>query len=263
MDSFYKEVVDDLLRRRILDQHMRVLVLCGGEPDKEVLVGSGFSSVVISNLDTRMKGTEYAPFEWSYQDAEHLSFEDDSFDFSMVHEGLHHCYSPHRALLEMYRVAKKGILLFEPYDNLLTQLGVLLKFGQEYEDAAVFYNDCVYGGVKNSSIPNYVYRWTEKEIVKTIHSFAPCGKHSFQFIHKMCVPWTQLKGRKNKLFFLMVLLSLPILKAIGIAFPKKSSNNFAALVLKPELPRDLHPWLSWRENEIKPNLLWLSNRYKK
>jgi ubiquinone/menaquinone biosynthesis C-methylase UbiE len=55
-------------------------------------------------------GDEFAPFSWSFQDAEQLSFEDEAFDYVFVHAGLHHCASPHRALLEMYRVARRGIM---------------------------------------------------------------------------------------------------------------------------------------------------------
>ena len=49
----------------------------------------------------------------------------------------HHCHSPHRGLLEMYRVARRGVLAFEPRDTRLVRLGVRLGFGQEYEIAAV------------------------------------------------------------------------------------------------------------------------------
>jgi ubiquinone/menaquinone biosynthesis C-methylase UbiE len=35
-----------------------------------------------------MKGNEFHPFKWSYQDAENLSFKDKSFDFVVVHSGL-------------------------------------------------------------------------------------------------------------------------------------------------------------------------------
>ena len=37
-----------------------------------------------------------------------FGFEDGAFDFVVVHQGLHHCHSPHRGLLEMYRVARRG-----------------------------------------------------------------------------------------------------------------------------------------------------------
>jgi ubiquinone/menaquinone biosynthesis C-methylase UbiE len=262
VQHFYAEVLHDLLFRNVLHQEMSVLVVCGGPADRDVLLRCGFQHVVISNLDVRTNGSEFHPFAWSRQDAENLSFEANSFDFCVVHSGLHHCYSPHRAFLEMYRVARKGVLMFEPYDNFVTRLGVLLKFGQEYEHAAVFYNDCSYGGVRNSSVPNYVYRWTEQEIVKTINSCAPYGKHTFRFFYKTRFPWVQLRGRTNRMFYYTILLLYPAIKAVNLVLPKQS-NNFAALVVKPELPRDLHPWLLWESNTLRVNSLWLTERYSK
>jgi SAM-dependent methyltransferase len=258
--GMYEEVVRRLLYEGILDEDMKILVICGDGADREVLQKSGLRNVIISSVDTRMEGGELSPFEWSFQDAENLNFKDLSFDFSIVHWGLHHCHSPHRALLEMYRISKRGLLMFEPSDNLLTRLGVRLNFGQEYEHANVFHNDFAYGGVKNTFIPNYVYRWTESEIKKTINCYAPYGDHRFKFFYEMRVPWPQLKDRKNRFFYYAVLLSLPLLKIMSYVFPKQS-NNFAAVVLKPEFPRDLHPWFVWEENKIKLNKSWLATRY--
>jgi SAM-dependent methyltransferase len=260
VSPFYEEVLGDLLRANILDTQMRVLVVCGGTTDRDTLYQNGFQSVVISNITPPLSDDLFAPFEWVLQDAEHLTFDDNTFDFCIVHSGLHHCYSPHRALLEMYRVARKGILLFEPYDNFLTRLGVRLRFGQDYEHAAVFARDSVHGGVGNSSIPNYVYRFTEREIVKTTNSFAPYGATHCKFMYRMRVPWSQLKQRKSKIVYLAVLLAFPLLKAIEIVAPKQS-NNFAAVVLKPKLPDELHPWLTWDHGTPVPNRQWLSKRY--
>lgn len=70
---------------------------------------------MISNLDDRMVDDgRYAPMEWSYQDAEHLTYGDETLDVCVVHDGLHHCRSPHQALLEMLRVARRGVLAHRP-----------------------------------------------------------------------------------------------------------------------------------------------------
>lgn len=256
----YQEIIEQLLDTGVLDRQMRVLVVCGGDADRDALQACGLRNVVISNLDTRMDGDEFAPFDWSFQDAEELSFDDDTFDFALCHWGLHHCYSPHRAVQEMYRVSRKGILFFEPCDNLLTRLGVTLHVGQRYEHAAVFYNDNAYGGVRNSPIPNYIYRWTEREVIKTISALAPYGEHRFEFFYRMRIPWTQLKGRKNNLFYYAVALARPLLKAFEVVFPRQS-NNFAALVLKPNLPGDLHPWLRQDNGAVELDESWLDRRY--
>jgi ubiquinone/menaquinone biosynthesis C-methylase UbiE len=262
MNQFYSEVINELLDKSILDKHMKVLIIAGGETDWEVFYRCGFQNVVISNLDARMNGSEFAPFEWSFQDAENLTYADNSFDFCVIHSGLHHCYSPHRALLEMYRVAERGLLLFEPYDNLLTRLGVWLKVGQDYEHAAVFHNDLKYGGVRNSWVPNYIYRWTDRDVVQTINSFAPHGRHYFKFIYKTRLPVSQLKSRKTPFFYYAALAALPILKTLSFFLPKQSNNNFAAVVLQPKLPQDLHPWLMWEAGNVKLNRQWFSKQYK-
>lgn len=258
--DFYGETVNRLLRTGVLTTRIEILVVCGGETDRAILQQYGFRHVVITNVDPRPSEEQFAPFNWCYQDAEHLTYDDGSFDFCIVHSGLHHCYSPHRALLEMYRVARKGVLLFEPYDNLMTRLGVRLRIGQEYEHAAVFYNGCGYGGVGNSPIPNYIYRWTEQEIVKTINCYAPHARHEVRFLHRTRIPWGQLRARRNKLLYLTFRLARPGLKLLEFCAPRQS-NNFAALVLKPELPLDLHPWLRHDGGAIRLNEQWLASRY--
>jgi SAM-dependent methyltransferase len=211
-------------------------------------------------VDPRPSAEAFAPFGWCYQDAERLTFEDQSFDFCLVHSGLHHCYSPHRGMLEMYRVARRGLVIIEPYDNLVTRLGVRFNIGQEYEHSAVYFNDGKYGGVGNGPIPNYVFRWTEPEIAKAINCYAPHAKHEIQFIHKMRIPWGQLGHRRNKVPYYLVRAARPALKLIERCLPKQC-NNFAAVVHKPKLPVGLHPWLRQDGETIQLNNEWLSARY--
>lgn len=141
MDDFYSETLRRLLNDGWMGLDSSVLVVCGAGYDRDVFHGLGFRRVTISNLDSRLASridrSEFAPYPWSLQDVESLGFEDGAFDFVVVHQGLHHCHSPHRGLLEMYRVARVGVLAFEPRDTRLVRLGVKLGFGQEYEIAAV------------------------------------------------------------------------------------------------------------------------------
>jgi ubiquinone/menaquinone biosynthesis C-methylase UbiE len=260
--DFYGGTVRRLLRDGILTTGMDILVVCGGETDRMVLSQNGFRQVVISNVDPRPRWEEFAPFEWSYQDVERLAYGDESFDFCIVHSGLHHCHAPHRALLEMYRVARKGVLLFEPYDNLLTRLSVRFNIGQEYEHAAVFYNGCAFGGVRNSHIPNHIYRWTQREILKTINCYAPHARHEVEFFHRTRIPWEQLRGRRNRTLYFTVKLAQPALRLFELCFPRQS-NNFGALVLKPELPLALHPWLRQDGEIIRVDEEWLALRYRR
>jgi SAM-dependent methyltransferase len=262
MSDFYTETVERLVTQGVLSRSMRILVLCGGPLDRDVLDRCGFTNVVISNLDPRLHGPSFAPFAWSYQDAEHLTFADDEFDFCIVHNGLHHCHSPHRALLEMYRIARVGLLVFEPRDGMLVRLGVRLNVGQEYEVAAVFDNDMTFGGVRNSELPNYVYRWTPNEVRKAIRTFAPIGKHRFAFYYALRVPWERLRLLRNRLYLVGVVTVLPLLKALSLLVPALC-NNFAFLVLKPRVPADLFPWLAVNDGRVTLNRAWHQARYTK
>lgn len=53
---------------------------------------------------------------YSKENAEHLSFPDNHFDFVLCKESYHHFPRPMIALYEMIRVAKKGVILIEPND---------------------------------------------------------------------------------------------------------------------------------------------------
>jgi len=262
--DFYEEVLMDLVRDGVLNTDMRVLVVCAGQTDKLVFERCGFRDVVISNLGLRPAGTDVGPFRWSEQDAERLTFDDESFDFAVVHSGLHHCYSPHRALLEMYRVARRGVVVFEPYDNLLTRLGVRLGIGQEYEYAGVagdLGGEGHRGGVANTTIPNFVYRFTEREIIKRVHSYAPYAPHDIRFFHRMRIPWGPLRRRRHRALYVAVRLAQPVLKLVEVIAPGQS-NKFAAVILKPDLSQRLHPWLRRSGGAVELNSDWLAARYR-
>jgi len=259
-DCFYSSTLLWLLGRNILGREMSILVVCGSSPDKEVLHDLGFKNVTISNLDVRLKGVEFDPYQWSYQDAERLTFQDAAFDFCVAHNGLHHCYSPHRALLEMYRVARSGILVFEPRDSVVARIGIRLNFGQEFEVHAVAANELAFGGVKNTSMPNFVYRWTEREVEKTIRSFAPWGRHRFIYRYALRIPWGRLTMMKNKGLLVLVRAFLPALRFFFALFPKQA-NGFAFVVLKPRVPLDLHPWMRFDGTSLALNEEWIRARY--
>ena len=75
MDDFYSTILKALLKDGILTREMRILVVCGAVPDKDALRREGFANVTISSLDERYDKQEFAPYVWSFQDAEKLSFD--------------------------------------------------------------------------------------------------------------------------------------------------------------------------------------------
>src|SRR6188474_2368964 len=52
--------------------------------------------------------------DYKCENAEKLSFKDQSFDFAVCKESYHHFPRPYLALYEMLRVSKKGVILIEP-----------------------------------------------------------------------------------------------------------------------------------------------------
>lgn len=65
-DDFYRQTLTTLLAERQLGATDRILVVCGGQHDRDVLHRLGFTRVTLSNLDTRMEADAFAPFEWSF-----------------------------------------------------------------------------------------------------------------------------------------------------------------------------------------------------
>ncbi len=260
MDTFYARTLTRLLNKGLLARESKILVVCGATVDRDVFHQLGFLNVTISNLDVRLKGNEFKPYFWSFQDAEVLKFGDGEFDVVVEHQGLHHCCSPHRGLLEMFRVAQRMVVVFEPRDSFLVRLGVRLSFGQEYEVAAVAGNGMRFGGVRNSPIPNYVYRWTEREVKKVISTFYPSGRSRLHFFYSLRVPEERLKAMKNRLVAGCVRGLLPMLRLFTVLFPRQT-NCFAFAVEKPELPRDLHPWLVMEDGLPAISETWVRQHY--
>jgi SAM-dependent methyltransferase len=249
--AFYAEVIEALQARGCLDRQMSVLVVAGGPADAEVFTHLGFSNVTITNLSGGAAAV--APFTWERQDAENLTYATEAFDWAVVSAGLHHCRSPHRALLELYRVARCGLLALEARDSALVRTAVRLGVVDEYELTAVADNDFCAGGVADTAIPNYVYRWTEREVEKTIASAAPHARHQFIWFHKLELPLSifEVVGGRPMLARTMRLLQ-PAVRFAVRATPQQA-NLFGFAVLKPRLPRDLQPWVRLRDGDLVPD----------
>jgi ubiquinone/menaquinone biosynthesis C-methylase UbiE len=110
---------------------------------------------------------------------QNLPYNNNSYDYVITHASIHHCSRPHAAILEMLRVAKYGVIFIESHDCLLTKLSCKLGFSEIYEYSAV--ESDAHGGVDNTNIPNFVYRWTEREVIKLINSYKPLNKYKIYF----------------------------------------------------------------------------------
>ena len=123
----------------------------GGKSVLVICCGSGMDAEYLARLGARVVALDISPgtierakirarrFAVEYEavigDAEHLDFPDGSFDYVFVHDGLHHLPEPEKALREMTRVARRGIMITEPAQAALTRLLIRLGIMQPFEEA--------------------------------------------------------------------------------------------------------------------------------
>ncbi len=173
----FQQVLTDCVRATGIDLKGNVLVVGGSYEDADVLRKVGFRRMALSNLQDmahfeqpKMDGVDLTAVN---ADAEDMQIADGSYDLVIAHEVLHHCRSPHKALLEMLRVSRKHVIIMEPNDSLLMHAFVKLRFSFPYELPAVIDHNFQAGGVRNSCVPNYIYRWNGRDMYKTTASYIP------------------------------------------------------------------------------------------
>jgi SAM-dependent methyltransferase len=208
----------------------RVLVVCSGPLDELVMRKVGFSDFTITNLTG-----DYAD---QRQDAEDLTYDEDSFDTVIVHAGLHHCRSPHRALLEMYRVARKCAVAFESRESLLMRTAIRFGLTEAYEISSIS-PDGKTGGVADTGVPNHIYRWTEQDVKKAIASYDPVRIPKIKYYYDLRIPIQRFTRKNNRLLRSVGMIIEPLSRLIAIIAPKQC-NEFAFAVSKNGA---LHSWI--------------------
>jgi len=114
---------------------------------------------------------------YSVENAEKLSFADNSFDYVFCKESFHHFPRPYMALYEMLRVASKAVFLAEPNDEPMSQSvktkdwlrfkfqALLAKF--KLRGRPVHYRKpVVFTGKGYEESGNYVYSISKREVQK-------------------------------------------------------------------------------------------------
>lgn len=233
--GFYVDVLERLIDSGAVSKAGSVLVVCGGPLDERVMAMVGFGQVTVTNLDDSMSN--------SFQDAENLTYENGSFDLVVVHAGLHHCYSPHRALLEMYRVARKCVVAFEARDSMMIRTAVRLGLTEDFECHGVKMSGGDSGGVANGPVPNFMHRWTEREVTKAIASYDPAHVPAFRFFYDLRIPLQRFTQAGNRMLRALALMIEPSSRILAKLFPKQC-NEFAFAVVKS---RQLQPWMETPE----------------
>lgn len=260
--DFYEKMIRVFSHERTsFNRDSRILVLCAGELDHEVWKRLDFSDVTLSNLDHNLDKDSFLPFKACSIDAEEIDLEDESFDYCIAHAGLHHCACPPRALLEMFRVAKKGIIIVEPRESWFSRMMIKFGFGQEYEVASTIGKEEYRGGgLRFGGIPNFVYRFNKHEVRKCIQTANPEYEHTYWSMDRLQINWNRLKSIKNPLIFLVA-------KIVNIFKPLIECNAVFAnitviCVEKNNTSNDLQDWLELRDGEFHLKSEWVKKNYK-
>lgn len=255
----FHRVFDRWLRAHQVDRNADVLILGASAEDGRSFRQAGFTNVTLSQISASEQPTAGAPSELTSLDAEDLALQDGHCDVVFVHEVLHHCRSPHRGLCEMLRVSRCHVAVMEPHDSATMRLLTRLKFSSPFELPAVIGNDYVRGGVRDTCVPNYLYRWSERDVRKSVSSFLPeyevsvfCFPYwDFNITEEMLELRTEARlsillrifGKRNFLrtlrFIQAVLNRIPPLRSQG--------NKFFFAIRRDET---LRPWLERRDGEV-------------
>ena len=99
--------------------------------------------------------------DYRVENAERLSFADNSFDYVFCKEAFHHFPRPFLALYEMLRVAKKGVILVEPQDQVRAPLREAIYYFRKLIGRQRHFDEHRY-----EDSGNYIYSISEREIEK-------------------------------------------------------------------------------------------------
>jgi len=207
---------------KFLHKDKSILVLGASSDEASLFHKLQFKKITLSNLDlAQLKGSEKYNFKKIKIDFRNLfKLENNSYDYVAVHASIHHTSKPHNTLLEMYRIAKHGILIVESNDSFIMRLSVKLNFSEDFEKSAV--NESNYGGgVDESNVPNYVYRWTEREVKKLFYSYQPDKKINIVFDYQDNIFNEGLSN--NSVRKKIITFSYIFLKIIFFLFPKQKN----------------------------------------
>ena len=139
-----------------------VITVCSGlgrEADWFARRGAHVTATDLSPQSVAYMTEHYPQMNAQVADAEHLPFDDNTFDIAAVRYGLHHLPRPIVGLCEMLRVARRHVIIWEGHDSPLVRLMAggrlfgLLPCGGTVEPSG-----------------NYVYRFTRRELAKTAHA---------------------------------------------------------------------------------------------
>lgn len=150
--------------------------------DAYFLEQQGVDVLATSLTDASLKVAHEKGFVRKYAavNAEKIPYPDDSFDYVLCKEAYHHFPRPAIAFYEMLRVARKGVVLIEPYDGSPRLLDMVKEPMKKL----------LWG--KNQTIHfepsgNYIYRIHPKEIAKKLAAVG-CPALAWRTFNDICLP---------------------------------------------------------------------------
>ena len=207
---------------KYLNKDSSILILGASDQEGHLFQKLRYKKVTLSNVNLvqlkDFKNKQYKKKKLNFNNLS--SIKSNCYDYVVVHASIHHASKPHNILLEMYRIAKNGILVIEANDSLIMRLSVKLNFSEDFEKSALNKKNFV-GGVDESNIPNYVYRWTEREIKKLFYSYQPDKKINIIFNYQNNIFNESLSN--NFIKKTIIIFTYVFLKIIFYLFPKQQN----------------------------------------
>jgi len=176
--STFAHLLRSHLERGVVRPDDSVLVQFAGTFDEMVCKEVGLTNCTFVNIAPDSPSSEIGG---AVTDAHRMPYESASFDHVMGHSGLHHCSRPHEALHEMYRIARKTVLFVENQDSGLMRAATKAGVVGWYELVAVIADGYDTGGVDGTGVPNFVYRWTRRDLYKTVAAYDPAYDIPIEF----------------------------------------------------------------------------------
>jgi len=177
--------------------------------DANYLETKGFDVLATDISDYLLKeGKEMGYIsKFKVENAEKLSFADLSFDFVLCKESFHHFPQPMKALYEMLRVCRHGVVLLEPPDQYIYTNCFQLIFRQLLHFVNWLGLIKLFIGKKLSkhtyeSVGNYVYKISLREIEKVALglNYKCVAYRSLNFFYVKGTE-TELLAKRSKLFY--------------------------------------------------------------
>ena len=219
--EFYKYLIAKYLKK-----NSSILILGGTMNEYNIFKDLGFKNITLSNI-ADIKKTLSSNVKFRIEDMTNLSLNQNTFDYAVTFASIHHTDKPHNSILEMLRISNKGILALESNDSLIMRIATKFNYTEEFELSSVggrqHSNDGFYGGMNDTGIPNYIYRWNEREIYKLINSYSPSINHKIYFEYNYCFDNNSLSIKRKLIKKLIYNLCKLILLIFFKIFPKQQN----------------------------------------